>query len=100
MQSTSQLREKFFREEEKNNQYVNEDIFCGDVLGKIPKNRMGEKKYRNIGALKLNNTKLGPGFGSGVLISRDLVLTAAHNVYQHESREINHNIEFYPGQCG
>ena len=60
---------------------------------------MKEKKYKNIGALELNNLKLGKGHGSGVLISRNLVLTSAHNVFNRGSREIN-EIKFYPGQCG
>jgi V8-like Glu-specific endopeptidase len=35
--------------------------------------------------------------GSGVLISRDLVLTAAHNLYDKEQKKENDDFKFYLG---
>ena len=59
---------------------------------------MGEQKYRNMGALRLSNTQYGQCGGTGLLVSPNLVLTVAHNVFNRGSREIN-KIIFYPGQC-
>ena len=40
------------------------------------------------------------GRGSGLLISRDLVLTSAHNLY-YQMQEVKWEyISLYPGQCG
>jgi V8-like Glu-specific endopeptidase len=38
--------------------------------------------------------------GSGVLISRDLILTAAHNLYDKDLRKENEEFKFYLGACG
>jgi V8-like Glu-specific endopeptidase len=40
------------------------------------------------------------GRGSGLLISSDLVLTAAHNLYYDMQRVDNQRVNLYPGQFG
>ena len=40
------------------------------------------------------------GRGSGLLISSDLVLTAAHNFYYNMKRVDNQRVNLYPGQFG
>ena len=45
-----------------------------------------------------NNQKIN--YGTGVLISPDLVLTVAHNILDMKTREDYYNIKFYPGQYG
>jgi V8-like Glu-specific endopeptidase len=40
------------------------------------------------------------GVGTGILISPDLVLTAAHNLYQWKEGRIYDNFRFYLGQSG
>ncbi len=40
------------------------------------------------------------GRGSGLLISSDLVLTAAHNFYYNMQRVDNQRVNLYPGQFG
>lgn len=53
--------------------------------------------HKHIGALIMNK---GGAMGSGVLISPNLVLTAAHNVwFRAKNREFS-NFKFYPGACG
>ena len=63
---------------------------------------MTEQLHRYIGPLISENKKL-PGRtirGSGVLISPNLVLTAAHNVWCQNFGNKNINLKFYPGQRG
>lgn len=58
--------------------------------------------HKHIGALLASNKSV-PGehiLGSGVLISPDLVLTAAHNVWYRNKKQENFNIKFYPKLCG
>lgn len=45
---------------------------------------------------KYNETKAG----SGVLISRDTILTAAHNIYERSLPAENKNFKFYIGADG
>ena len=40
------------------------------------------------------------GKGTGILISCNLVLTAAHNIYSHQNKILHQDFKFYPGQCG
>ena len=69
-----------------------------EKLKPVPKESMGELQYRNIGALRLSNTKCAPCGGTGLLVSPNLVLTVAHNIFNRGSKQIN-KIIFYPGQC-
>jgi V8-like Glu-specific endopeptidase len=57
-------------------------------------------KYRSIGALTFFNKKKQPGCGSGVLISNNLVLTAAHNIYDKAYECENTGFRFYVGAHG
>ncbi len=61
-----------------------------------------EELHRHIGALISENVKY-PGksiVGSGILISPNIVLTVAHNVWCRNFANKNINIRFYPGQRG
>lgn len=63
---------------------------------------MTKQLHKHIGALTYVN-KIFPdqvGKGSGILISCNLVLTAAHNIYSHQNKILHQDIKFYPGQCG
>ncbi len=63
---------------------------------------MRDLLHKNIGAL-LFKCKSAPGAigrGSGLLISPDLVLTAAHNIYNGFLKEEFYDFRFYPGQSG
>ena len=48
--------------------------------------------HKNIGALKIKSYKKGRIMGTGVLISPNLVLTSAHNVYDRDEKEILHDV--------
>ena len=76
-----------------------DEVMCADPLYKVPEERMGEPKFRHIGALRFRNNKIKSQlFGSGCLISSNLVLTAAHNIFRWGQESVD--MEFYPGQCG
>ena len=53
-----------------------------------------------IGPIIAKNKQLGEISGTGVLISPNLVLTAAHNIFVRNNMTINKNIMFYPGAYG
>ena len=56
--------------------------------------------HRSIGALIFLNTDGQMGFGSAVLISENLVLTAAHNVFNRKLKAENGDFRFYIGVEG
>lgn len=63
---------------------------------------MKDLLHKNIGAL-LCKCRSVPGQivrGSGLLISPDLVLSVAHNIYNGSLREKYYDFCFYPGQSG
>ena len=62
--------------------YINEVIVEGDKLGEVSKKAMDEKLHRNIVYIVWRNHKFNQiGRGTGLLISSDLILTCAHNLY-------------------
>ena len=62
---------------------------------------MDEQLHKDIGALT-SKAKNCPDLvkGSGALISENLVLTAAHNLYNCGTREFYSDLRFYPKQHG
>ena len=61
---------------------------------------MSKKIHKHIGALTFNLKNGKTCSGSGVLLSPNLVLTVAHNIYCKTTRQIFSNFKFYPAQCG
>ena len=62
---------------------------------------MSEEMHRYIGAISfkdLGRKKVGKG--SGILISPNLVLTAAHNLLFAKTKEKYADLVFYPGHSG
>jgi len=55
--------------------------------------------YRHIGVIRSRSDEL-QAWGTGILMSNDLVLTCAHNIYNRKNRCYYSQVEFYPGQYG
>ena len=65
---------------------TNEVVISNDQLFRVPKEDMHQQLHRNIGALTFKSRQFVQlGKGSGTLISPDLVLTAAHNLYSWQT---------------
>jgi hypothetical protein len=64
--------------------FNNEKLVKNESLFPIDKDELKTLLHRSIGALTSLDTKKQLCLGSGVAISRNLVLTAAHNIYDKE----------------
>ena len=61
---------------------------------------MDKQLHRHIGVItSLNKYKI-PLHGTSILISPDLVLTCAHNIYDKNTSSFNSEVKFYPGHSG
>jgi V8-like Glu-specific endopeptidase len=58
--------------------------------------------HKHIGALNfISSLREGQfGMGTGLLVSPNLVLTCAHNLYNPATGEMYRDHKFYHGQCG
>jgi len=62
---------------------------------------MKKNMSQQIGALiSINKKTKKVQYGTGALISPNLVLTSALNIFDMKAREDYHDIKFYPGLCG
>lgn len=67
----------------------------------IKPHEMNEVMHSNIGAIISSHpNKNGPAYGTGFLISDNLVLTCAHNIYDRHEQVYFTDMLFYPGVCG
>ena len=82
--------------------YVNEVIVAGDKLGEVSKKAMDEKLHRNIVYIVWKNHQFNQiGRGTGLLISSDLILTCAHNLYNPNFQLVpKESFEIYRAPCG
>lgn len=84
--------------------YDDEAVIDGskkDLL-EVAEAMQAHRLHRYIGPLICENDRY-PGnkiLGTAILISENLILTAAHNVWCHDARSRNKNFLFYPGQRG
>ena len=73
---------------------------CGENVDRVPQSKMSSLPHRHIGAVVC----VGPGgaiqFGTGTLLSRDLVLTCAHVIYNAPHQAYYPKIVFYPALYG
>ena len=61
---------------------------------------MSKNIHQNIAAILWRSGKNQIGRGSGLLISRNLVLTCAHIFFNKKMRVSNDLFQIYPGLCG
>ncbi len=61
---------------------------------------MKKLPHRLIGIILSEDESGKVGVGTGILISPDLVLTVAHNIYNFEGKKEYHKISFCPGHSG
>jgi V8-like Glu-specific endopeptidase len=84
--------------------YDDDGVIDGDKkdLFEVSEKLQSEQLHKFIGVLLSQNDKYPGNFirGSGILISADLVLTAAHNVWCRDAQNKNKNFCFYPGHRG
>lgn len=67
----------------------------------VPRDNMQKDFHQQIGALiSVSPTTKKVKYGTGVLISPDLVLTVAHNIFDMGTRHDYQELKFYPGQYG
>ena len=81
--------------------YEEDKPMCTEQLLPVPDELLGTHPYCHIGVLfwrVFNSTSIGKG--TGILISPNLVLTVAQNVFPRGSLYNNFDIRFYPGQSG
>ena len=62
---------------------------------------MKEPQHYNLGVLTFMSRREGNmGNGTGTLISSNIVLTTAHNLYNRNTGEFYYDFKFYPGANG
>jgi hypothetical protein len=71
----------------KRSRVVDEGMYQNDVLEHIKRSRMSQLPHRHIGSIICRHQKDQPyprNVGSGILISRNLVLTCFHILFDHQ----------------
>lgn len=63
-----------------------EKIVLNQPLFKINVEQLKDKLHRSLGAITFLNYDRYPAAGTGTLISPNMVLTVAHNVYDNQTK--------------
>lgn len=80
--------------------YSQEAIFYKEEPNPINGDALKDILHRSLGALTFLSRHRIPGSGSGVLISEDTILTAAHNIFDRKLKADNIGFKFYIGADG
>lgn len=80
--------------------WEDELCFMGNEPARIDSRLMTKLPHRLIGLITFENANGCLGVGTGILISRNLVLTVAHNVFDHSFKNNYRKHRFYRGICG
>ena len=84
-----------------NEEYYEDEVCFGlETPAKVTEDMMRELPHTLIGAITMENDRSEVGLGTGILISPDLVLTSAHNLYRWRARKMYENFRFYLAQNG
>ena len=70
------------------------------MLEEVSQGDMVRPLHKWIGALQFTDVRDEAGIGTGCLISPNIVLTAAHTIYNSRMRAYNKNFLFYPAIYG
>ena len=83
-------------------EWGNDEVECrGENLCLVKAEEMKELMHKSIGSITFNHPHKNPmGLGTGFLISENLVLTSAHNIYDREFKVYHQNLNFYPSAYG
>jgi V8-like Glu-specific endopeptidase len=80
--------------------YHDEGCFMGDKLYKLSEEELEEPPYMFTGLIQGITNSDQRCIGTGTLISPNLVLTCAHNIFLHTTGDVQKEIRFYPRQYG
>lgn len=72
---------KILKTEENQNEFFYESIFSNEEPFQIDPKKLNELLHRSIGALTFLNKNKRLIAGTGALISKDTILTCAHNIF-------------------
>ena len=75
-------------------------MFGQEVLQEVSQGDMARPLHKWIGALQFTDVGDVAGIGTGCLISPNIVLIAAHNIYNLRMKAYNKNFLFYLAACG
>jgi V8-like Glu-specific endopeptidase len=66
---------------------IEEKLILNEKLFPVEKELLKTFIHQSIGAFTFTNSSKFPCAGSGVLVSRNLILTAAHNLYDKKTNQ-------------
>ena len=76
-------------------------VFADEMLSEIPREEMTGPIHKHIGVLLFESEHtIAYGKGTAMLISPNLALTCAHNIFNRRTGEQYCKIKFFPGQAG
>ncbi len=70
-------------------------------FSEVPSTKMTDQLHKHIGVVLFQQEgNISQGKGTGILISENIALTAAHNIFDRKTQRKYTNFMFYPAVCG